>query len=101
EDTTTKEVSNMWIYQSRYRVEINKVPAGNWVLLEGLDMSLSKTATITHAKHRQPLEILKPLDFFNHSYMKISLEPLNPSELPKMLEGFRKINKSYPMSRTK
>jgi U5 small nuclear ribonucleoprotein component len=26
---------------------------------------------------------------------------LNPSELPKMLEGLRKINKTYPLSRTK
>jgi U5 small nuclear ribonucleoprotein component len=37
-----KEVTNMWIFQSRYRVEINKVPAGNWVLLEGIDLSIPK-----------------------------------------------------------
>lgn len=35
------------------------------------------------------------------NYLKISVEPLNPSELPKMLEGLRKINKSYTMSKTK
>jgi U5 small nuclear ribonucleoprotein component len=33
--------------------------------------------------------------------MKIACEPLNPSELPKMLEGLRKINKIYPMATTK
>ena len=42
EDMVVKEVTNMWIYQSRYRVEINKVPAGNWVLLEGIDLSINK-----------------------------------------------------------
>jgi U5 small nuclear ribonucleoprotein component len=101
EDMVVKEVTNMWIYQSRYRVEINKVPIGNWVLLEGIDISISKTATITQVKDNIPMEIFKPLDFFNYPYMKISVEPLNPSELPKMLEGLRKINKSYPLSKTK
>jgi U5 small nuclear ribonucleoprotein component len=33
--------------------------------------------------------------------MKIAVEPLNPSELPKMLEGLRKISKSYPLAITK
>ena len=29
------------------------------------------------------------------------MEPVNPSELPKMLDGLRKINKSYPLVTTK
>jgi hypothetical protein len=29
--------------------------------------------------------------------MKIATEPLQPSELPKMVEGLRKINKRYGM----
>jgi U5 small nuclear ribonucleoprotein component len=99
EDMIVKEVTNMWIFNSRYRVEINKVPAGNWVLLEGIDISINKTASITHVKI--PMETFKPLDFFNISYMKVSVEPLNPSELPKMLEGLRKINKSYPICKTR
>jgi len=33
--------------------------------------------------------------------MKIACEPLNPSELPKMLEGLRKLNKAYPLLSTK
>lgn len=31
------------------------------------------------------------------SVVKIATEPLNPSELPKMVEGLRKLNKSYPL----
>lgn len=34
---TVKTVKNIWIFESRYRVEIDKVPAGNWVLIEGVD----------------------------------------------------------------
>ena len=33
--------------------------------------------------------------------MKIAVEPVNPSELPKMLDGLRKANKSYPLLNTK
>ena len=81
-----KEVTNMWIFQSRYRVEINKVPSGNWVLIEGIDLSIPKVnmilnqfATVTHAKDKTQMEILKPIEFFNQPYFKVSVEPLNPS----------------------
>jgi U5 small nuclear ribonucleoprotein component len=33
--------------------------------------------------------------------IKIAVEPVNPSELPKMLDGLRKVNKSYPLLSTK
>jgi len=33
--------------------------------------------------------------------MKIACEPINPSELPKMLDALRKVNKSYPMVKTR
>lgn len=33
--------------------------------------------------------------------MKLAVEPLNPAELPKMVEGLRRVSKSYPMSATR
>ena len=33
--------------------------------------------------------------------MKLAIEPLNPSELPKMVEGLRRISKAYPMAKTR
>jgi U5 small nuclear ribonucleoprotein component len=41
------------------------------------------------------------LDFNTEAVLKVACEPLNPSDLPKMLEGLRKINKSYPLAQTK
>lgn len=35
------------------------------------------------------------------SYDTILVEPVNPSELPKMLDGLRKVNKSYPLLGTR
>ena len=45
--------------------------------------------------------IFRPLKFNTHSVIKIAVEPVNPSELPKMLDGLRKVNKSYPLLQTK
>jgi len=41
------------------------------------------------------------LKFNTTSVIKIAVEPVNPSELPKMLDGLRKVNKSYPSLTTK
>ena len=75
--------------------------SGNWVLLEGVDATITKTATIIPEAYEEDVHIFKPLQFQTQSVMKIATEPLNPSELPKMVEGLRKINKSYPLAVTK
>ena len=46
-------------------------------------------------------EIFSPLKHNSISVMKIACEPINPSELPKMLDALRKVNKSYPMVKTR
>lgn len=74
--------------------------AGNWVMIEGIDQSITKTATVAHPSFTG-LDIFRPLEFHTEAVIKVACEPLNPSELPKMLEGLRKINKSYPLARTK
>lgn len=47
------------------------------------------------------MEIFKPLTFYSSSVIKLAVEPLNPSELPKVLTGLRKIQKTYPLIHTK
>lgn len=102
EDSRILPIGRLWIYQSRYRIEVESVPAGNWVLIEGIDQSVVKTATIVDANiDDDELFIFHPLRFNTQSVMKIAVEPVNPSELPKMLEGLRKCNKSYPLLTTK
>ncbi|TNM96998.1 hypothetical protein fugu_015154 [Takifugu bimaculatus] len=86
---------------SRYQIEVNRVPAGNWVLIEGCDQPIVKTATITEPRGNEEAQIFRPLKFNTASVIKIAVEPVNPSELPKMLDGLRKVNKSYPSLTTK
>jgi U5 small nuclear ribonucleoprotein component len=101
EDMTVKEVTKLWVYQARYRIPISKAPPGSWVLIEGVDASIMKTATICNMDGDEDVYILRPLQFNTLSVVKTATEPLNPSELPKMVEGLRKISKSYPLAITK
>ncbi|KAH9397028.1 U5 small nuclear ribonucleoprotein component [Tyrophagus putrescentiae] len=101
EDSRIMPVGKLWIYEGRYSIEVNRIPAGNWVLIEGIDQPISKTSTIVSPQCDEELFIFSPLKFNTESVIKIAVEPVNPSELPKMLEGLRKCNKSYPLLATK
>jgi 116 kDa U5 small nuclear ribonucleoprotein component len=98
-------VSNMWIYEARYRIPVKEARAGAWVLIEGVDQSITTTATLVPENlpkaYGDELYVFRPLEFDNKSVMKIATEPLNPSDLPKMVDGLRKITKSYPACVTK
>eukprot|EP00954_Amorphochlora_amoebiformis_P018360 1325602-Amorphochlora_amoeboformis.AAC.1 len=41
------------------------------------------------------------MQFNLESCVKVAIEPIQPSELPKMLSALRKVNKSYPLVSTK
>ncbi len=101
EDSRVLQVGRLWIFEARYKVELNRVPAGNWVLIEGIDQCIVKTSTITEAQNSEDLYIFRPLKYNTQSIIKIAVEPVNPSELPKMLDGLRKVNKSYPLLSTR
>lgn len=80
----------------RFSIEITQAIAGNCVLLEGVDGPIKKTATIVGMDVAEAA-IFKPLAFDNAAVIKLAVEPFKPSELPKMVEALRRINKSYPM----
>ncbi|MDI1488194.1 MAG: hypothetical protein OHK93_007468 [Ramalina farinacea] len=103
EDMTLSTIQDTWIAESRYNIPTSGVPAGNWVLLSGIDNSIVKTATLVPPKLEDDEDayIFKPIKHFTDSVFKIAVEPINPSELPKMLDGLRKVNKSYPLITTK
>ncbi|KAF2750876.1 116 kda u5 small nuclear ribonucleoprotein-like protein component [Sporormia fimetaria CBS 119925] len=103
EDMVVATVTDTWIAESRYNIPTSGVPAGNWVLLGGVDNSIVKTATLVSQKlpENEDAYIFRPIRHFFESVFKVAVEPINPSELPKMLDGLRKINKSYPLITTK
>ena len=103
EDMVTATIADTWIAETRYNIPVSGVPAGNFVLLGGVDNSIVKTATIVAPQlpANEDAYIFRPISHFFESVFKVAVEPVNPSELPKMLDGLRKINKSYPLVTTK
>ena len=103
EDMAVKTVEALWLYQARYRVPVSEARAGQLVLIGGVDATISKTATIIAEESEFDEEpyIFRPLQFDARSVVKVAVEPLNPSELPKVVEGLRSVNKSYPLAVTK
>jgi U5 small nuclear ribonucleoprotein component len=85
----------------RYRVEVEEATAGTWILIGGISESIMKTATVTTISQGEDTYIFRPIRHASRSVVKVAIEPNNPTELPKMLDGLRKINKSYPLAVTK
>lgn len=103
EDMAMATVSEVLVAETRYNIPTDGVPAGNLVLLGGVENSIVKSATIVAPKLEDDEDayIFKPITHYTESVLKVAVEPINPSELPKMLDGLRKIQKSYPLIDTK
>eukprot|EP01028_Stygiella_incarcerata_P013160 TRINITY_DN81575_c0_g1_i1.p1 TRINITY_DN81575_c0_g1~~TRINITY_DN81575_c0_g1_i1.p1 ORF type:complete len:994 (+),score=294.35 TRINITY_DN81575_c0_g1_i1:258-3239(+) len=103
EDMSLEQISAVMIPGCRYRYGVTHVGAGNWILLEGVDQTILKTSTIvSQSPMDQPVDTAGDMYVFHaipltqESVVKVAVEPLKPAELPKMVEGIRKLNKSYP-----
>ncbi|KAJ4472459.1 P-loop containing nucleoside triphosphate hydrolase protein [Lentinula edodes] len=101
EDMVKSTVEDLWISEARYFIPTDEIPAGNLVLIGGVDASISKTATLAAADYADDLYTFRPIKHMTESVLKIAIEPIAPSELPKMLSGLRSINRSYPLVSTK
>lgn len=107
EDMAVMEVTGIAVSLGRFNIEISSAIAGNLVLLSGVDHSIKKTATLCDvnppagASDDYAAAIFAPLKFDTSSVIKLAVEPFIPSELPKMVEALRRVNKTYPLVTTK
>merc|ERR1712227_169347 len=77
------------------RVEaIEDVPAGNICGLVGVDQFLVKTGTLTTLKDAHNMKVMK---FSVSPVVRVAVEPKNPADLPKLVEGLKRLAKSDPM----
>jgi len=73
---------------------IEDVPAGNICGLVGVDQFLVKTGTITTMKEAHNMKVMK---FSVSPVVRVAVEPKNPADLPKLVEGLKRLAKSDPM----
>jgi len=94
DDLYEKAVQRTVLMMGRFVEAIEDVPSGNICGLVGVDQFLVKTGTITTFKDAHNLRVMK---FSVSPVVRIAVEPKNPSDLPKLVEGLKRLAKSDPM----
>jgi len=94
EDLYLKPIQRTILMMGRYTEPIEDVPCGNIVGLVGVDQYLVKTGTIATYEHSHNLKVMK---FSVSPVVRVAVEAKNPSDLPKLVEGLKRLAKSDPM----
>merc|ERR1712226_1301823 len=82
------------LMMGRFVEQIEDVPCGNIVGLVGVDQFLVKTGTITTYDQAHNMKVMK---FSVSPVVKVAVEAKNPADLPKLVEGLKRLSKSDPM----
>jgi len=77
---------------------VDSIPAGNTVGLVGIDQFLLKSGTLSDSESAFPLKSMK---YSVSPVVRVAIEPKNPSDLPKLVEGLKRLSKSDPLVQCK
>merc|ERR1712195_465206 len=94
EDLYEKSIQRTILMMGRYVEAIESCPAGNICGLVGVDQFLVKTGTITSWEGSHNIKVMK---FSVSPVVRVAVECKNPSDLPKLVEGLKRLSKSDPM----
>lgn len=95
DDFRIETVLEIFLPGGRYKVPIPLAPKGSIVIVGGIDSIITKTGHIFPESTANEEIAVEHQKYSQNSVFKVAVEPAKPSELPKLLEGLRKINKSY------
>jgi elongation factor 2 len=93
EDLFVKSIQRTVLMMGRYVEPIEDCPCGNTIALVGIDQYLLKSGTISTSETAHNLRVMK---FSVSPVVRVAVEPKNPSELPKLVEGLKRLSKSDP-----
>eukprot|EP00117_Sycon_ciliatum_P000853 scpid29095/ scgid6757/ Elongation factor 2 len=94
EDLYVKPIQRTILMMGRYVEAIEDVPCGNIVGLVGVDQFLVKTGTISTYDKAHNMRVMK---FSVSPVVRVAVEAKNPADLPKLVEGLKRLAKSDPM----
>merc|ERR1711976_11701 len=89
-----KNIQRTVIMMGRYTEQVPDVPAGNTCALVGVDQYLLKCGTICTADDACTIKSMK---FSVSPVVRCAVEPKNSADLPKLVEGMKRLAKSDPM----
>lgn len=94
DDLVEKSIQRTVLMMGRNTESIEDVPSGNICGLVGVDQFLVKTGTISTFKDAHNMKVMK---FSVSPVVRVAVEPKNPADLPKLVEGLKRLAKSDPM----
>merc|ERR1719221_1450656 len=89
-----KNIQRVVIMMGKYTEQVADVPAGNTCALVGVDQYLLKSGTIATADDAHTIKTMK---FSVSPVVRCAVEPKNSADLPKLVEGMKRLAKSDPM----
>lgn len=93
-DLWVKNIQRTIIMMGRYVEQVPDIPAGNTCGLVGVDQYLLKSGTITTDENACAFKTMK---FSVSPVVRVAVEPKNSADLPKLVEGMKRLSKSDPM----
>jgi elongation factor 2 len=94
DDLYLKSIQRTVLMMGRYIEPLDSCPAGNIVGLVGVDQFLVKTGTITNWEGSHNIKVMK---FSVSPVVRVAVQCKNASDLPKLVEGLKRLSKSDPM----
>ncbi len=95
-DLFQKSIQRVVIMMGRYTETVADIPAGNTCGLIGIDQYLVKAGTITTC---ETACCIKNMKFTVSPVVRVAVNVKNSADLPKLVEGLKKLSKSDPMVR--
>jgi len=89
-----KNIQRTVIMMGRYTEQVADIPAGNTCALVGVDQYLLKTGTICTEDDAHTIKTMK---FSVSPVVRCAVEPKSAADLPKLVEGMKRLSKSDPM----
>jgi len=93
-DLNVKNVQRTVIMMAGKVEAVGDVPCGNTVGLVGIDQYLMKQGTISDHADAHCIKVMK---YSVSPVVRVAVEVKNASDLPKLVEGLRKLSKSDPL----
>lgn len=96
-DLSVKSIQRTLLMMGRRTDAVESVPCGNTVGLVGLDQVIVKSGTLSDDEEAFPFKDMK---YSVSPVVRVAVEPKNPSDLPKLVEGLKRLAKSDPLVQT-
>jgi elongation factor 2 len=94
DDLYLKQIQRVNLMMGRGVEALDSCPAGNICALVGVDQFLVKTGTICTWEGSHNIKVMK---FSVSPVVRVAVECKNPADLPKLVEGLKRLSKSDPM----